>query len=96
MPQQILPLIPKGATQINDLLSVWRDKDDQWTYFLGTHPIYSHMSDDHNMFRFIIAQLINSGSCKQIQIIKTFGISKNKVIRAQKKLKEEGPESFFS
>ncbi len=94
MPQQILPLIPKGSTLINDLVCVWRD-DDQWTYFLGTYPIYSHKADDHNMFRFIIAQLINSGSCRQSQIIKTFGISKNKVIRAQKKLREEGPESFF-
>ena len=33
MPQQILPLIPRGATEINGLVSVWRD-EERWTYFV--------------------------------------------------------------
>ena len=37
MPQQILPLIPRGATQINGLVSVWRE-EERWTYFLGGCP----------------------------------------------------------
>lgn len=80
MPQCILPLIPRGATQINGLFSVWRD-DESWTYFLSTHPIYSHRPDDHRMFRLVTSQLIESGGCRQVDIIRTFGISKSSVIR---------------
>ena len=94
MPQQILPLIPSGATQINGLISVWRD-DEIWTYFYATHPIYSHRKNDHRMFRLITSQLIDSGACRQVDIIKTFGVSKSSVIRAVKRLREEGPEAFF-
>ena len=62
MPQQILPLIPRGATQINGLISVWRD-EETWTYFYGAHPIYSHRKSDRRMFRLVTSQLIDSGAC---------------------------------
>jgi hypothetical protein len=64
MPQQILPLIPSGATQINGLVSVWRDKE-RWTYFIGTYPIYSHNKTDRRMFHLITSQMIDSGACRQ-------------------------------
>ncbi len=94
MQQKLLPLIPHGSTQINDLVSVWRD-DKKWTYFLGTHPIYSHESEDERMFKLVTSLLIDSGSCRQARIIETFGVSKSSVIRASKKLREGGPEAFF-
>ena len=56
MPQQILPLIPHGATEINGLVSVWRD-EERWTYFIGTYPIYSHNKTDQRMFRLITSQM---------------------------------------
>jgi len=34
MPQTLLPLIPAGATQITDVISVVQE-DGQWTYFYG-------------------------------------------------------------
>jgi len=94
MPQLILPLIPRGATQINGLVSVWRD-DEIWTYFLATHPIYSHKKNDHRMFRLITSQLIDSGVCRQVDIIRTFGVSKSSVIRSLNKLRYGGPEAYF-
>ncbi len=94
MPQQILPLIPRGATQINELVSVWRD-DESWTYFLSTYPIYSHKKEDRRMFRLISAQLVNSGACRQVDIIRTFGVSKSSVIRSLNKLRNEGADAFF-
>jgi transposase len=94
MPQHILPLIPRGATQINGLFSVWRDEEN-WTYFHGTQPIYSHRQNDQRMFRFATSQLIDSGACRQADIIRTFGVSKSSVIRAAKKLRGQGPEAFF-
>ena len=94
MPQQILPLVPRGATQINGLVSVYRD-GTSWTYFLSTYPIYSHKENDRRMFRMVTAQLVDSGACRQIDIQNTFGVSKSSVIRSVNKLRSGGAEAFF-
>lgn len=94
MPQLILPLIPEGATNIGDLVSVVRD-EKRWTYFLGMHPIYHHGAEDLRMFRFVTAQLIESNACRHSDIVKAFGVSKSSVNRSLKKLREGGPEAFF-
>jgi biotin operon repressor len=92
--QLILPAIPYGATQISALISVWRETH-QWTYFLGTYPVYSHRADDQRMFRLVSSQLIDSGACCHKEIIETFGVSKSSVNRALKKLRTQGAEAFF-
>ncbi len=94
MTQLMLPFISPGVTNINHLVSVW-ESEGRWTYFFGIHPIYTHKSDDQRMFRLTIANLIESGACRQIEIISAFGISKISVIRAQRKLRKYGPEEFF-
>ncbi len=94
MTQLLLPLISPGVTNINLRVSVF-EQDNIWTYFLGEFPIYSHRVDDQPMFRLTIAQLIESGACRQIEIIEAFGISKSSVIRAQNKLRKGGSEAFF-
>ena len=94
MTQLLLPFISPGVTQINPRVSVWKD-DDRWTYFLGQFPIYSHRVDDQRMFRLTIAQLIESGACRQTQVINAFGVYKSSVIRAQNKLRKGGSEAFF-
>jgi len=90
----MLPLIPKAATPINGLLTVFRD-EFRWTYFLGLYPVYSHAADDQRMFRLATSQLIESGTCRQVDIIKTFGVSKSSVIRSVNKLRHGGVEAFF-
>lgn len=92
--QMILPCIPRGATEINNVVGVFRD-DNTWTYFLGGYPINFHKADDWKMFRVITSQLIESGGCRQVDIINTFGVSKSSVIRYQNLLKEGGPNAFF-
>ena len=57
--QLILPMIPVGATEINNHVCVFRG-EDRWTYFLGTYPVYSHGANDERMFRLITSQLIDS------------------------------------
>jgi transposase len=94
MQQLILPTIPIGATEINGLTSVWRD-ELRWTYFLGCLAIFSHPPDDLQQFRFFTSHLINSGRCRQIDIMNTFGVSKSSVARSLKKLREEGAPAFF-
>jgi hypothetical protein len=94
MTQTILPLVPLGATPINDILSVWRD-DARWTYFIGSHPIQSHPPNDLRMFRLTVAQLIDTGNCRASEIIKTFGVSKSSVDRTVRRYREGGVEAFF-
>ena len=94
MPQALLPLIPDGATQVNDRISVVQQQG-QWTYFCGIHPVFEHGEEDRASFRMFSAQLVCQGSCRQSEIIQTFGVSKNSVKRSVKKYRAEGIESFF-
>jgi len=92
--QLILPLIPSGATEIGDHVCVWRD-EEKWTYFMGSHPMYSHHPSDQRLFRLYTALLIDTGACRQIDVINTFAISKSNVDRSLKLLRSEGIEGFF-
>ena len=81
MPQILLPLIPPGATAINEIISVVREKQ-QWTYFCGVQPVFQHTEDDRKSFRMFTAQLCAQGACTQAQIIRAFGVSKNSILRS--------------
>jgi transposase len=94
MPQALLPLIPSGATQLSDLISVFC-QDGQWTYFCGVQPVFEHPEDDRQSFRMFSAQLCCQGACTQAQIIRAFGVSKNSVLRSVAKYLEEGIDGFY-
>jgi transposase-like protein len=94
MPQALLPMIPPGATPINDLISVVRE-DETWIYFCGVQPIFQHSHDDRQSFRMFTAQLCYQGACTQAQIIRTFGVSKNSVLRNVQKYRREGTGGFY-
>jgi transposase len=94
MTQLLLPFISPGITRINSLISVF-GSNNRWTYFFGEYPIYSHRVDDQRMFWLTMAHLIETGACRQNQVIKTFGVSKSSVIRAQNKLRKGDSEAFF-
>jgi biotin operon repressor len=93
--QTILPFIPAGATKINDILTVIRN-GEECSYHLGLYPIYKHKANDDKHFRLISAQLLESGTCQQCEIVKAFAVSRKKLNRAVKQLKERGVASFFS
>jgi hypothetical protein len=95
MPQQgWLPLIPSGVKQINNLWSV-AQHDDQWIYFCGLIPVFSHHKNDQRSFRMFTAQLVHQGGCKQAEIMRAFGLSKNTVSRDVKKYRRGGADAFF-
>ena len=94
MLQALLPMIPHGATQISDLISVVR-QDDQWTYFCGVQPVFEHPENDRQSFRMFTSQLCCQGTCIQAQIIRTFGVSKNSVLRSIAKYRQEGIDGFY-
>ena len=94
MPQAFLPLIPKGVTGINEIISV-NFEEEKWTYFCGIYPIFFHEEKDRRSFRMFTSQLVCQGQCKQAEIIRVFGVSKKSVGRNVKKFKERGAEAFF-
>ena len=94
MPQALLALIPDGATQINDRISVVQ-QGGVWTYFCGIVPIFHHAEHDHTAFQWFTASLIVQGNCRQAEILKTFGVSKNAVKRWVKKFHEGGVAAFY-
>ena len=94
MPQALLPLVPDGATSLNERISVFRG-DGEWTYFCGVAPIFSHAEEDRQSFRMLTAQLICQGVCRPSDIERTFGVSANSVKRSVKKYREEGIEGFY-
>ena len=94
MSQALLPIIPDGSSKISDLISVVRH-DTGWTYFCGVQPIFAHPERDRQSFRMFTAQLCCQGVCTQAQIMRTFGVSKNSVLRSAAKYRREGVNGFY-
>jgi transposase len=94
MPQMQFPLIPDGSTQVNNTLFVHRQNDTCY-YFFWNEPIFSHAEKDQKSFRMITASLVALGTCKQVEIVKAFKVSRNSVSRSVLKYQNHGPESFF-
>jgi transposase len=94
MPQLILPILPSGATEITDILSV-RNENGCWFYFAGIFPVFSHDENDQASFRMFTSQLIASGQCRNGAIAKAFGVSPSSVKRGVKKYKKGGIKAFF-
>jgi Transposase protein len=95
IPQALLPLIPDGATRINDLISVVRE-NGRWIYFCGAQPLFQHPENDRRSFRMFTAQLICLGACRQVDIVRAFGVAKNSVIRSVNKYRAGDVNAFFT
>ncbi|MGO9600001.1 MAG: putative transposase [Isosphaeraceae bacterium] len=95
IPQALLPLIADGATRISDLISVGRE-NDQWIYFCGAQPVFHHAQSDAHSFRMFTAQLICQGACRQVDIVRAFGVSKNSVIRSVNTYRAGGVKAFYT
>jgi hypothetical protein len=94
MPQIWLPMFPKGATGINDLL-VFSTEEDTVTYYNGMMPIFSHPKDDIQSFRFILSQFYVNGAATQAELVAALGIPPVTLKRAVKLYREKGLKGFF-
>ena len=95
IPQALLPLIPDGATRISDLISVVRE-NGQWIYLCGAQPLFQHPENERRAFQMLTAQLICVGACRQVDIVRAFGVSKNSVIRSVNKYRAGGVKAFYT
>jgi len=92
--QLLLPIFPTSTVMITASLGFYL-KDDIVTYLLNGLPIDSHPKDSLKSFRYTTAKLVVMGLCRQVDIIKSFGVSEDSVIRSVKLYKEKGVQGFF-
>jgi len=89
-----LPIFPSSTVMITPSLGFYL-KDDIVTYLLNGLPIDSHHKDSLKNFRYTTAKLVVIGLCRQVDIIKSFGVSEDSVIKSVKLYKEKGGKGFF-
>lgn len=94
MAQMVLPIFPEGMTMITHVLG-FEKREGKVYYFHGTIPIFTHAEDDISSFRMFTSQLVVNGNCKQMDIIRAFGIPIITMKRAVKLYREKGPSGFF-
>lgn len=95
MPQKLLPLfVSSGEGYISELISYQR-QDGMMYYFHAGLPVFCHGEKDMKSFRMFISQLVVNGSCRQMDMVRAFGISAISMKRWVKKYRAEGPEAFF-
>lgn len=94
MPQALLPLVPDGASRINDRISIVQ-QDGTWTYFCGVEPVFQHPEEDTQSFRMFTSQLVCQDACKQMDIVRAFGVSANSVKRNASKFRQDGVKGFY-
>ncbi len=94
MAQLVLPIFPEGSTAITPSL-VFEKSDGTVFYFHGCIPIFSHPENDIASFRMFTSQLVVNGTCKQVDIIRAFGVPPISVKRAVKLYREKGTHAFF-
>ena len=90
-----LPLFPSTTKLINNTVGIFLQEG--FVYYLHNgSPVYCHSKEDMNSFRYITANLVNTGLCKPSEIAKTVGVSNRNIQRYSKTLREKGAEWFFN
>ena len=85
--QILLPLFPAEATLINSTIGV-QQREGVVYYFNGSMPIFRHGIRDLDSFRYITSQLVVTKVCRQMEIVKCFGVSLVSVKRWAKRYRE--------
>ena len=94
MYQSILPLVPEGASRINDFVSVYRS-EKSWTYFSYDQPVYSHDTGNRIGFYLVACQMIDAGLCRECEILDAFGVPKRTLDNWLEKFRMVGIGAFF-
>jgi transposase len=94
MPQLQLPIFPPGLTSITEDLA-FQQEDGKVVYFHGLLPVFQHDQTDLKSFRMWTSQLIASGTVRQRDIVRAFGVPLATVKRYMKVHRQQGAEGFF-
>jgi transposase-like protein len=94
MPQLQLPIFPAGATEINSRIAVRKERRTVW-YIHGHVPVFHHDEEDVRSFRMFTSQMIDGGTVKPKEIVKTFGVPMITVKRYVRLYREQGAKGFY-
>jgi predicted transcriptional regulator len=93
--QMQLPIFPVTTRLINTTVGVFLK--DEFVYYLHNgSPIHCHSQDDMNSYRYITANLVNTGLCNPGEIAKALGVNSRNIQRYSKALREKGAAWFFN
>ena len=94
MPQLQLPIFPAGVTEINGRVAVQKEAGRVF-YPHGHLPVFQHEEQDVRSFRMFTSQMIESGTVKPKEIVKTFGVPMITVKRYVKLYRDRGSKGFY-
>lgn len=90
-----LPLFPIQTKLINNNVGFF-EKSGIVYYLHNGSPIYCHNKEDVNNYRYIVANLVESGLCQPSEIGFALGVSTRNIQRYAKSLREKGASWFFN
>jgi len=93
--QTQLPLFPGDTQLINDSVG-FREQDGTVYYLHNGNPIYCHSKDDHNSYRFILANLAVNNLCTISELSSALDTGRKNIERYAKAYREQGAAYFFS
>jgi len=92
--QTALPFFPDKTKMINATLGFY--EIDGIVYYLQYgKPIYCHDKNDHNGYRFALANLIHNKACSIKELSEALGVARKNIERYAKALREHGAGYFF-
>ena len=95
MPQLQLPIFPAGVTEINSQVAVQKNASTVW-YIHGHLPVFQHDEQDVRSFRMFTSQMIDTGTVKPQEIVRTFGVPMVTVKRYVKLYRDRGAKGFYA
>lgn len=95
VPQLQLPIFPAGVTPINNQIAV-ACETGRVVYVLGHMPVFQHGEEDLASFRLFTSQLIDQGTVRHGDVVRTFGVPLATVKRYVRLYREQGPKGFFA
>lgn len=94
MGQLLLPIFPTNTEYLTPTLGVFRT-DNSVFYLHSGAPIYSHLDEDLQNFRFITSKFLCEKLCTASDIVRVFHVSTDSVGRYKRQLEHKGESSFF-
>ncbi len=89
-----LPIFPESAKLVNPILGFYK-KEGIVYYLHNGSPIFCHGEEELNSYRYITANLVDSGLCGSSELSRALGVNKRNIERYTKHLREKGASWFF-
>lgn len=93
--QMQLPFFPTSVKPINPTLGFFKD-DGVVFYLHNGSPIFCHSEGDLNSYRYITANMVDSGLCGIKELSDALGVKRRNIERYTANLRSKGADWFFN